>query len=134
MTQCARLKVFRGATPAAGRFDAHDVPFEAGQSVLQILPINEMPPVERSPYSAMSAMALDPIYISLPRVIDFAGLGGELVDEAGGEDRRAVDPGPDALVGGEHVVPGREGEVFDGLDAHAQAAFSRAAARCSSVS
>jgi succinate dehydrogenase/fumarate reductase-like Fe-S protein len=34
MTQCARLKVFRGATPAAGRFDAHDVPFEAGQSVL----------------------------------------------------------------------------------------------------
>jgi 4-alpha-glucanotransferase len=51
---------------------------EAGQSVLQILPINEMPPVERSPYSAMSAMALDPIYISLPHVIDFAGLGGEL--------------------------------------------------------
>ena len=34
MTQCARLKVFRGATPAAGRFDTHDVPFEAGQSVL----------------------------------------------------------------------------------------------------
>ncbi len=52
---------------------------EAGQSVLQILPINEMPPIERSPYSAMSAMALDPIYIALPQVVDFAGLGGELV-------------------------------------------------------
>jgi len=51
---------------------------EAGQSVLQILPINEMPPIERSPYSAMSAMALDPIYISLPQMVDFAGLGGEL--------------------------------------------------------
>jgi len=51
---------------------------EAGQSVLQILPVNEMPPIERSPYSAMSAMALDPIYIALPQVIDFAGLGGEL--------------------------------------------------------
>lgn len=51
---------------------------EAGQSVLQILPINEMPPVERSPYSAMSAMALDPIYIAMPQVVDFAGLGGEL--------------------------------------------------------
>ena len=51
---------------------------EAGQSVLQILPINEMPPIERSPYSAMSAMALDPIYISLPEMVDFAGLGGEL--------------------------------------------------------
>ncbi len=51
---------------------------EAGQSLLQILPINEMPPIERSPYSAMSAMALDPIYISLPQVVDFAGQGGEL--------------------------------------------------------
>ena len=51
---------------------------EAGQSLLQILPINEMPPGERSPYSAMTAMALDPIYISLPEVADFAGLGGEL--------------------------------------------------------
>ncbi len=56
---------------------------EAGQSVLQILPINEMPPIERSPYSAMSAMALDPIYISLPQMVDFAGLGGELaLDQA----------------------------------------------------
>jgi 4-alpha-glucanotransferase len=52
---------------------------EAGQSLLQILPVNEMPPGERSPYSAMTAMALDPIYISLPEVADFAGLGGELV-------------------------------------------------------
>lgn len=51
---------------------------EAGQSVLQILPVNEMPPIERSPYSAMSAMALDPIYIALPPMVDFAGLGGEL--------------------------------------------------------
>ena len=55
---------------------------EAGQSVLQILPINEMPPGERSPYSAMTAMALDPIYISLPGVADFSGLGGELALEA----------------------------------------------------
>jgi 4-alpha-glucanotransferase len=51
---------------------------EAGQSVVQILPINEMPPVERSPYSAMSAMALDPIYISLPQLADFDAQGGEL--------------------------------------------------------
>jgi 4-alpha-glucanotransferase len=51
---------------------------EAGQSVIQILPVNEMPPGERSPYSAMTAMALDPIYISLPQTVDFAGLGGEL--------------------------------------------------------
>jgi 4-alpha-glucanotransferase len=51
---------------------------EAGQSIVQILPINEMPPIESSPYSAMTAMALDPIYIAMAGVPDFAGLGGEL--------------------------------------------------------
>lgn len=51
---------------------------EAGQSILQILPIHEMPPIETSPYSAMTSMALDPIYITLAQVPDFAGLGGDL--------------------------------------------------------
>jgi 4-alpha-glucanotransferase len=46
---------------------------EGGQTALQILPINEMAPHEHSPYSAMSAMAIDPIYISLAFVPDFAG-------------------------------------------------------------
>src|SRR6188472_1840453 len=50
----------------------------AGQSIVQILPIHEMPPIETSPYSAMTAMALDPIYISMANVADFAGLGAEL--------------------------------------------------------
>jgi len=51
---------------------------EAGQSVVQILPINEMPPIESSPYSAMTAMALDPIYLTMANVPDFAGIGAEL--------------------------------------------------------
>ena len=51
---------------------------EAGQSIVQILPIHEMPPIETSPYSAMTAMALDPIYITMTNVADFAGLGAEL--------------------------------------------------------
>lgn len=51
---------------------------EAGQSIVQILPINEMPPIETSPYSAMTAMALDPIYITMANVPDFAGIGAEL--------------------------------------------------------
>lgn len=51
---------------------------EAGQSIVQILPIHEMPPIETSPYSAMTAMALDPLYISMADVADFAGLGAEL--------------------------------------------------------
>jgi 4-alpha-glucanotransferase len=51
---------------------------EAGQSILQILPIHEMPSIETSPYSSMTSMALDPIYITLSQVPDFAGLGGDL--------------------------------------------------------
>ncbi len=49
----------------------------AGQRVLQLLPINEMPPGETSPYSALSAMAIDPQFISIEAVEDFAELGGE---------------------------------------------------------
>jgi 4-alpha-glucanotransferase len=49
----------------------------AGQRVLQLLPINEMPPGERSPYSALSAMAIDPQFISMDAVEDFAAIGGE---------------------------------------------------------
>jgi 4-alpha-glucanotransferase len=49
----------------------------AGQRVLQLLPINEMAPGQQSPYSAISAMAIDPIYINIPAVDDFAALGGE---------------------------------------------------------
>ena len=63
--------------------DILDVPFFAGwlagsgQRVLQLLPINEIALDEQSPYSALSAMAIDPIFISIPAVPEFAGLGGE---------------------------------------------------------
>jgi 4-alpha-glucanotransferase len=49
----------------------------AGQAFVQLLPVTAMPEGERSPYSALSAMAIDPIYISLRRVEDFAAAGGE---------------------------------------------------------
>jgi 4-alpha-glucanotransferase len=49
----------------------------AGQRLVQLLPINEMPPGETSPYSALSATAIDPQFISLERVEDFAAVGGE---------------------------------------------------------
>lgn len=48
----------------------------AGHRRLQLLPLGEMPPGERSPYSAWSAFALDPIYIALPAVEDFVTAGG----------------------------------------------------------
>lgn len=49
----------------------------AGQRVLQLLPINEMPPGETSPYSALSAMSIDPQFIALRDVEDFHAIGGE---------------------------------------------------------
>jgi len=61
----------------------------AGQSVLQLLPINEMAPAQQSPYSAISAMAIDPIFISLPAVEDWTALGGEGCLSA--DDRASLD-------------------------------------------
>ena len=49
----------------------------ANASVLQLLPLNEMAPGQSSPYSAISAMAIDPIFISLRDVPEFAAAGGE---------------------------------------------------------
>ncbi len=51
----------------------------AGQRILQLLPLNEMAQGQQSPYSSMSAMAIDPIYIAVPRVPDFVAAGGETV-------------------------------------------------------
>jgi 4-alpha-glucanotransferase len=48
-----------------------------GQRVLQLLPINEMPPGETSPYSALSAMAIDPQFIAVDGLEDFHEIGGE---------------------------------------------------------
>jgi 4-alpha-glucanotransferase len=49
----------------------------AGQRVLQLLPLNEMATGQQSPYSAMSAMAIDPIFIAVPGLVDFEAIGGE---------------------------------------------------------
>ena len=45
----------------------------ARQRVLQLLPINEMAPSQQSPYSAISAMAIDPLFISVAAVPEFEG-------------------------------------------------------------
>lgn len=54
----------------------------AGQRYVQLLPLNEISPGETSPYSSMSAMALDPIYIRVPAVADVEALGGGGLDAA----------------------------------------------------
>jgi 4-alpha-glucanotransferase len=67
-----------GDIPAVARWLAR-----AGLQVLQLLPINEMAPGQQSPYSAISAMAIDPIFIDVAAVPDFAALGGEASLDAG---------------------------------------------------
>ncbi len=60
----------------------------AGQRYVQLLPLNEISPGETSPYSSMTAMALDPIYIRVPDVEDFTALGGDAALDA--DDRRVL--------------------------------------------
>jgi 4-alpha-glucanotransferase len=48
----------------------------AGLSVLQLLPVNEVAGGESSPYAAASAFALDPVYLGLEDLEDFAAVGG----------------------------------------------------------
>ena len=60
----------------------------AGQRILQLLPLNEMASGHQSPYSAMSAMAIDPIYINVAAVPEFIANGGEAALDA--DDRAAL--------------------------------------------
>lgn len=60
---------------------------QAGCDRLMLLPIGTMPTGQTSPYSACSAMAIDPIYVSVDAMEDFRHVGGV----AGlGEDNRRV--------------------------------------------
>ena len=61
----------------------------AGQRILQLLPLNEMAPGQQSPYSALSAMAIDPIYITLADIPEFVVLGGEAALEPSDRDELA---------------------------------------------
>lgn len=48
----------------------------AGFSVLQLLPVNEVSGADASPYAAVSAFALDPVYLTLEECEDFVVAGG----------------------------------------------------------
>jgi 4-alpha-glucanotransferase len=62
---------------------------QAEHGLLQLLPILEMSPGERSPYAALSAFAIDPIYVSLDAVAEFraAGVRPELEEAIEGARR-----------------------------------------------
>jgi 4-alpha-glucanotransferase len=48
-----------------------------GLGVIQLLPVNEMADGQNSPYSALSAMAIDPIFIAIQDLPEFSAAGGE---------------------------------------------------------
>jgi 4-alpha-glucanotransferase len=48
----------------------------AGFDRLMLLPVGVVSPGDTSPYSATSAMAIDPMYIALERVPEFTRAGG----------------------------------------------------------
>lgn len=60
----------------------------AGVSVIQLLPINEMADGQSSPYSALSAMAIDPIFISIRHLPGFHEEDDDLVSPG---DRKVLD-------------------------------------------
>jgi 4-alpha-glucanotransferase len=61
---------------------------QAGQAFVQVLPILEIPDHETSPYSALTAMALDPIYIAMSDVEDFNEIGG--IERLDADDRTVL--------------------------------------------
>jgi len=67
----------------------------AGLDFVQLLPVNEMQEGQSSPYSALSAMALDPVFIAVDEVDDWVAAGAEAIDEIhdvpGPESRAAID-------------------------------------------
>jgi 4-alpha-glucanotransferase len=60
----------------------------AGLDFVQLLPIKEMEGGQSSPYSALSAMAIDPIFISVEAMTDFERAGG--IQALGGDAEKQV--------------------------------------------
>jgi 4-alpha-glucanotransferase len=61
---------------------------KAGCSVVQLLPVNQPSGGQNSPYAALTAFALDPVYLALGQLPDFAAAGGEASLDAA--DRAAL--------------------------------------------
>ena len=57
--------------------------------MLQLLPVNEVSGADASPYAALSAFALDPVYLSLDGCEDFVAAGGRDALSAGARAKLA---------------------------------------------
>lgn len=103
----------------------------AGLDFIQVLPINEMAPGQHSPYSALSALAVDPVFLRLDHVPDFSAIGG--LDALSRDDRAALDDARQAPRVDFHTVQPLKQRVleacFDRFERHDyHAASPRAAA------
>ncbi len=79
----------------------------SGLRLLQILPVNDMATGQTSPYSALSAMAIEPLYIAVDDVPDVQALGASAFP-AGALDRRAS-------LNASPVVPYAEASAIKGV-------------------
>ena len=61
----------------------------AGLDFVQFLPVNEMEDGQSSPYSALSAMAIDPIFIAVEDVDEFVVAGDDVLGRRGSRGARA---------------------------------------------
>ncbi len=61
----------------------------AGFGMILMLPVNEASRGQHSPYGALSAFAIDPVYLSVDALDDFAAAGGH--DALSPEDRRLLE-------------------------------------------
>jgi 4-alpha-glucanotransferase len=61
----------------------------AGFGMVQVLPVNEVSRGQTSPYGALSAFAIDPVYVAVDALEDFHAAGGH--EALSAEDRRLLD-------------------------------------------
>src|SRR5579872_2263722 len=59
----------------------------AGQRLLQVLPPHELSPGETSPYGALTAFGLDPIYLDVEAIED---IDARAIDETLGDAGRSI--------------------------------------------
>jgi len=96
------MPLFSMRTPTAwGVGEIPDlVPFarwaaSAGFGVVQVLPVNEASRGQSSPYGALSAFALDPVYMAVDAMPDFEAAGG----------REALSPGEQEALDAVRIAP-----------------------------
>ena len=61
----------------------------SGFQVIQVLPVMEVSRGQQSPYAALTAFALDPVYLALDAVEDFQAAGGR--EALGADDQRELE-------------------------------------------